>query len=243
MSNQLRDVYIATSTRRDGNMSFRFGDPEAVLENRQRFFTTQQRAYTQAVIMRSRHDDIVAVVAGITPGTLAQSETESIDADALITQQSDLILGLTTADCIPLTLFDPISKTVALVHVSRHTLSRDLVNKTLRVLTEKIAVVPENLKAYLGPHIKKESYCFTLPLAEEHPMLAPYIEKRGDMAYVDVTACTVDTLTAAGVPSADITISDVDTLTDPHYFSHVQAVQTGEPEGRFLTLASLSVSP
>lgn len=228
-----------TSTANDGNMSFRFGEPADVLANRRRFVEGLGLSYENCIGMKSDHKDIIAVVAGVTPGELATSEAESLEADALITKQPGLVLMLTTADCQPVAFFDPVTKTAGLVHVSRHTTELDILTQTFGLL-EKLGVEPKNLKVVIGPHIKKDSYCFPAPLETESEKLAPYLATVDDKVCIDLVTCTLDQLKALGVNEANIDVSPVDTYTAAEYFSHARSIDQSEPEGRMITLVQFT---
>lgn len=219
-------------------MSFTHGEIDAVLANRQNFLTQIGLAYEQTVVMHSDHQDVVAVVDETTPAGPTDSR-ESLVADALLTQATNLSLFLTTADCIPLSLYDPASKTIGLVHLSRHTFTQDLLEKTIETLTRDLRVRPDNLHIHLGPHITKDSYAFPLPLAETHEKILPYITRWQGRAHIDLVAATRDALDACGVPAGHISVSPTDTYVSQNHFSHRRSQETGEPAGRLATVVCL----
>jgi YfiH family protein len=79
------------------------------------------------------------------------------EADAQITATPGILLGVITADCVPVLLYDPIAKVVGAVHSGwRSTLAGVLPN-TLRMMQENGAM-PAHIHALIGPCIHQASY-------------------------------------------------------------------------------------
>ncbi len=227
-----------TSTIADGNMSFRYGATTAVLESRKHFLDSHNLPFVRSVMMESDHSDIITVVDGQTNQSHFGS-TSGLPGDVLITQLPHTPLLLTTADCLPITLFDEITSTLALMHLSRHTFCLNLIKKTIAVLEATFAVASSGLKVDIGPHIQKASYSFPLPLAETHEALLPYIHFTNTTAHIDLTTAATDSFMALGIRQDNLQISPTDTCLSNNHFSHVRSTKTGEPEGRLMTVASI----
>jgi len=72
------------------------------------------------------------------------------DCDALITQEANLFLAVTIADCVPILLYDPVTKVIAAVHAGWRGSTNGILAKTLGMLNEQFHVRPQNLHAYVG---------------------------------------------------------------------------------------------
>ena len=98
--------------------------------------------------MRQVHDVRVAVVDRLdfTP--------DQLDGyDAVITNLSGIAIGVRSADCIPILLYDPIHKAVAAVHSGwRGTVARILTNVIDR-MSSTYGTEPSDLLAVIGPGI------------------------------------------------------------------------------------------
>ena len=99
-----------TSTINDGNMHFDFGETSKVQKNRDTFLATLNTTTNTVVFADLAHDDTIEIVSKKHAGTVVR-------ADALITDELNLFLALTTADCIPVILRDPEHEVIALVHL------------------------------------------------------------------------------------------------------------------------------
>jgi copper oxidase (laccase) domain-containing protein len=148
-------------------------------------------------------------------------------------------LFLLTADCIPLALIDEARGACALVHASRATIAGGLIEASVRALGASYGVEPAALCAIIGPHIRKRSYAFDLPLASVDPAIAPFISYENNRAYVGLTDACIAALTSAGVEPARITDAGEDTFSGP-YFSHYRAARNrAEREGRLASILHL----
>jgi copper oxidase (laccase) domain-containing protein len=148
-----------------------------------------------------------------------------VQAEAVATQSKNVPLFLLTADCQPMCFFDPVTQTIALAHVSRVTLGKQLPQKVVSHLVEYFGVKPEVLQVYIGPHIHKESYRFSLPLLHKDPNLSAHIYERDGYAHIDLTEGSVDALIASGVRETSINVSKIDTATSENHFSYFRLKQ------------------
>ena len=76
-----------------------------------------------------------------------------VEADAIITDNSNIIIGVRTADCVPILLFDPVSKAFAAIHAGWKGTYLGLPSKTVREMKNKFNSKPENIIAAIGPAI------------------------------------------------------------------------------------------
>ena len=78
--------------------------------------------------------------------------------DALITNVRGCAIGVRTADCIPVLLYDPVKKAVAAIHSGwKGTLNR-ISQKTIFKMKDVFGTTPSDLKAVIGPGICRR--CF-----------------------------------------------------------------------------------
>lgn len=78
--------------------------------------------------------------------------------DALITAERGICIGVSTADCIPVLLFDPVHQVIAAVHAGwRGTVGR-IVVETLSELFRTFQTSASDLRVAIGPGISGESF-------------------------------------------------------------------------------------
>lgn len=75
-------------------------------------------------------------------------------ADALHTNVPDLFLGITTADCFPLILHDPVNKAVGLAHCGWRGIVGRLEKKLLAAMAQAYGAIPRDIVAVIGPGIR-----------------------------------------------------------------------------------------
>ena len=75
------------------------------------------------------------------------------DTDALITNINDICIGVKTADCVPVLLFDTEKKVIAAVHSGWKGTVEKISKKTIELMTNKFGTNPEKIIAGIGPSI------------------------------------------------------------------------------------------
>ncbi len=78
--------------------------------------------------------------------------------DALITMEKDLYLCAYTADCVPVTLFDPESESVGIIHSGWKGTLNLIVQKTAKMMYESLKINYPDLRCYLGSSIMNCCY-------------------------------------------------------------------------------------
>lgn len=95
-------------------------------------------------------------VAVVRDPNITRDELEGYDA--LITNLKGCAIGVRTADCIPVLLYDPVHEAIAAIHSGwRGTLNR-ISQKTIMKMTENFGTNPNDILAAIGPGICRN--CF-----------------------------------------------------------------------------------
>ncbi len=223
----------------DGNIDFRYGPAPEVTANHAAFLRSLEIDPAEGVMMRVEGKDSIAVVDADAKGRGMRSLDDAVVADGLVTSARRVCLLLAVADCLPIILFDPAGR-LALVHAGWKGTDLRIVQKAVRLLKERFGVRPDGLVAHIGPGIGAASYRFRDPIQRQLPDWAPYLEDlaSGETA-IDLAGFNRQQLVEAGVPAGNIETSDVDTASDPNYFSHYRVERSGETEGRFMAAVML----
>jgi len=87
---------------------------------------------------------------------ISREELQGIDA--LITNIRGFAIGVRTADCIPVLLFDPVHKVVAAVHSGWKGTVRKISLLTIQKMTQSFGSNPSDIIAQIGPGIGPESF-------------------------------------------------------------------------------------
>lgn len=118
---------------------------ENVLENRQLFQAAIGADGLTFVALKQFHSDVIC--------DFQTAPAEPCSADASISNIPNLLVGVQTADCVPILLVDLQNRAVAAVHAGwRGTLKR-IVEKTIGRMEMQFRTHPADLLAALGPAI------------------------------------------------------------------------------------------
>ena len=84
-------------------------------------------------------------------------KTNEIEADALVTNQPNIILGILTADCAPVLAFDPINNIIAAIHIGWKGAIKNILSNTIDTFIGMNSNTT-NIKLAIGPCIGPMSY-------------------------------------------------------------------------------------
>jgi YfiH family protein len=83
--------------------------------------------------------------------------TSKIDADAMITNKPNIVLGILTADCAPVLAFDPIRNIIAAIHIGWKGAIKNILSNTIDSFIGMKSEI-KNIRLAIGPCIGPESY-------------------------------------------------------------------------------------
>lgn len=158
-----------STTRRGGcsvgayaafNINHYCGDDEAaVMRNREALCQTLGISSDRLVMPHQVHQTKTLKI-DPTFMTLPTEEQKQLleGVDAVMTSLDSVCIGVSTADCIPLLLYDAEHHAACAVHAGwRGTVAR-ITEKAVRAMTETYGTHPESLKAVIGPGISLDSF-------------------------------------------------------------------------------------
>ncbi|MBT4594627.1 peptidoglycan editing factor PgeF [bacterium] len=93
-------------------------------------------------------------VHGTCAHVISKSETQkyfSKQGDILVTNVRDTALGIMTADCLPVMLYDPVRRVIAAVHAGWKGSISGVTTAAVKLLKSKFHSRAEDLKVFLGP--------------------------------------------------------------------------------------------
>jgi polyphenol oxidase len=118
---------------------------ENVLENRRRFQSALGATDEKLISLKQIHSDFIH--------SFEAAPAEVCQGDASATNRPGLLLGVQTADCVPILLVDPKKRAVAAVHAGwRGTLARVVV-KAIGQMQMQFNSNPSDIIAAIGPSI------------------------------------------------------------------------------------------
>jgi YfiH family protein len=214
---QFPELRFGFSTKKGGishipyglNLSYMVGDdPNNVDQNRERFFSKVEIPLDKLAIPKQFHGDFIKVIHS--PGIYDL-------CDALITQTAGVYLCVSTADCLPIFIFDPVTKTVATVHAGWRGTKLKIVEKTVKKLIKEFNVNPADLIVFIGPAAGVCCYEVGNEVAREFDQryVVRYSTKK---PHLNLKLYTKIQLMDAGLKDKNIEMSEYCTICTPSLF-------------------------
>ena len=154
------DVVAFSTTRRGGYSVARY-DPAAVERNRRLLCGELGLASDDRLIIPHQTHD--TAVFDVSEDFLAEPDVARRDAalegiDALMTDIPGVCVGVSTADCIPVLLYDEVRHVCCAVHAGwRGTVGR-IVERAVLAMRNRFGTHPEHLRAIIGPGISLQAF-------------------------------------------------------------------------------------
>jgi YfiH family protein len=175
------------------------------------------------------HDCVVRRIDGPQQGVIE-------GVDAVMTDVPQLCIGVSTADCIPVLLYDSIHRAVSAVHAGwRGTVLR-IVQKAVEAMHDTYGTAPADLQAVIGPGISLDSFevgdeVYDQFLSAGFDMQP--ISRRDAKWHIDLPMCNRLQLMEAGIPSNNIQMTNI--CTYQQYDRYFSARRLGIQSGRIYT--------
>ena len=244
----LHDDVVAFSTTRQGgcsvgnyaafNINHYCGDDEvAIRVNRGLLCQTLGISEEQLIMPHQVHRTEVARIDEAFFHCTATEQAQRLEGiDAVMTDLHDVCIGVSTADCIPILLYDIRNRACAAIHAGwRGTVSR-IAEKALAKMSAAYGTRPQDVMAEVGPGISLE--CFEVgdevyeAFAAAGFVMQDISERRGKW-HIDLPECNRLQLVAAGVPETQIAMSGICTFKEHMRF--FSARRLGIQSGRIYT--------
>lgn len=244
----LGDGVTAFSTRRQGgyskgnygefNINRYCGDePEAVRKNREALCQLLGICDNQLLMPHQVHLTKIAVVdENLLRATTDERQQALEGVDALMTQLEGICIGVSTADCIPVLLYDPVHRAVCAIHAGWRGTVQRIVEKAVEQMTAVYGTHPSDMIAQIGPSISLDSFevgdeVYDAFAHEGFDMQC--ISRRYQKWHIDLPQCNRLQLLAIGVAADHISQTDICTVKQSEdYFS---ARRLGISSGRIFT--------
>ncbi len=200
---------VSTGHLESLNLSMSRGDdPANVVENFRRVGTVLGFSPQDVVKPYQTHSDIVLQVGrqhrGM--GLLTPSPAEG---DALVTNEPGVALFVSTADCTPILLWDPVTGAVGAAHAGWRGTAAQIGAKTVFAMQKAFGCDPANIRAAIGPnigfcHFETDGDVPQAMIAALGEETTPFIRAQGEKFYLDLKAINALSLRRTGVKNVDI---------------------------------------
>jgi YfiH family protein len=177
---------------------------ENIYENRRRLLKLFEGSWTLASCWQMHSADVRVIKNINDAGPPENARGETVYCDALITNTTRILLGVKTADCVPVLLADARTGACAATHAGWRGTVASIVRRTLERMTIEYGTHAEDVSAAIGPAARACCYEVGTEVIEAFHQKFPesdslFNRTREGHALVDLQRANHQQLTAAGV--------------------------------------------
>jgi hypothetical protein len=189
--------------------------------------------------LRQIHGDRVVF---FDPASQDIEEVWQTEGDALITRTPGVALGVFTADCLPIFLYDPVQEAIGVVHAGWRGTAKGVIRKAVEKMGEVFQCQKADLLAALGPCIG--ACCYEV----DGPVKAAFISggipwelvsrpKGEEKWFLDLYEANLFQMQKAGILKENINLSRICTSCHGEaFYSYRNADKTGGRQLNFIAL-------
>jgi purine-nucleoside/S-methyl-5'-thioadenosine phosphorylase / adenosine deaminase len=209
---------------------------ENINENRRRFVSLVGGEWKLAACWQVHGRDVRVV------REASEARNESERCDALATDLPGVLLGVKTADCVPVILGDPRTGACAAVHAGRRGTLAGISKHALATMRREFGTNPTDVLAAVGPAALACCYevgpevveAFRAEVPNADALFTPTSEGR---ALVDLHRANLEQLTDSGVPRERVHLLPLCTICRPEdFFSYRRDKKLHGRTGRLLSV-------
>ena len=237
------DLMHFTTTREGGessenysslNLGFNSGDKEEnVYQNRTTLCNALEINQKQIIFPKQTHSaTIKTICADFFDSEENEKKAFLSETDAIVTDLKGVCIGIKTADCVPVLLFDQKKKVIAAIHAGWRGTVQHITYLAVKRMIFEFKSDPGDIIAGIGPSISPDVYeVGTEVWAQFDPL---YYRSNGsesnDKRLLDLWKANRDQLIGAGVPVNQIELAELCTFSNPNTF--FSARRDGAKTGR-----------
>ncbi|MFQ3573431.1 MAG: peptidoglycan editing factor PgeF [Thermodesulfovibrionales bacterium] len=149
-----------------------------------------------------RHTDSILVIDKEMP-------EDPVIADAVLTGRENVFIGVKTADCVPIIIYDTNTKSIGVIHAGWRGTSKLIAIKTIEKMVDYFNVNPIDIKVVIGASIGRCCYEVDEDVFERITNMTPNDEiwhKKGKKYHVDLQKTNVSQILLTGVRRENIVV-------------------------------------
>lgn len=209
-------------------------DPAAVAENRSLLCRQLNIADNRLLMPHQTHGTTVRMIAGEFLSLSDRSREMLLDGvDVLMTDVRGVCIGVSTADCIPILLYDAAHHACCAVHAGWRGTVAGIAERAVSAMADAYGTDPRSLKAVVGPGISEERFEVGDEVYREFEAAGfdmARISRRHAKWHIDLWECNRMQLEQRGVATDNIHITGI--CTYQHADDYFSARRHGTNSGR-----------
>lgn len=227
-------------------------DEESVSRNKKALCEKLSINEGQLFLPHQTHGEKVLTIDDAFLKLSAEEKKQTLEGiDAIITNIPGICIGISTADCVPLLLFDPNKQATAAIHAGWRGLSNGIIQQTVLQLREEFNSQAKDIKVVIGPSISLQAFevgeevyqhfeenGFDMgQIARKFPSLE---DSKKSKWHIDLWAAACLVLEKLGIELENIHVAGICTYQE--YEQFFSARRLGIQSGRIFNGIMLSVS-
>jgi len=226
------DLFYAISSRSNGSMK----DNNVLNYSRINKFIRNYNINPHKLFLSEQtHSANVTVVSSNSKNSYLKN------TDALFTNSPNTYLGIVTADCLPILLFDCKKSIVGIIHGGYKGISKLIINNTINKFKYLGSNIDTDLLISIGPGIGVCCYEVSSDRVELFKKIFPSYKNlyqyKNNKYYLDLKKITFQNLIENGITPKNIEISNICTACDADKFYSYR--KEGQKAGRFLSIIGI----
>ncbi len=224
------------STRRAEHNEFTLGplgsENPAIQINRARFLSAVEMPGWPLLKLKQIHSDAIHDM------TDTSAANEALEGDAALTQLGGAVLGIQTADCVPILIADRRGRAVAAIHAGWRGTASQIAQKSVGRLAASYGIPAHDLIAVIGPH--NAVCCYEVGeevVAAINDPAAVLRKPEWTKPHLNQALANQRQLIAAGIPEDQIVVSNLCTQCRGDLFYSYR--REGKRAGRMLSVIGI----
>ncbi|MCK5081110.1 MAG: polyphenol oxidase family protein [Candidatus Moranbacteria bacterium] len=192
----IRGVEVFMSEKKDKNMKLFLPETD---ENRKKYLEKIGLELGNLVASKLVHGGDVEII--------KNTERSIIDdVDGLLTNNPDFILSVTSADCLPIFLFDPVKKVAGILHCGWRSVAKGIIENALGKMKNNFGSESENILVGIGPGIQSCHFEVEEDLIKNFSGCEGFIINENGGKYFDLTGLVKERLISNRIRPENIEI-------------------------------------
>jgi len=217
---------VSSDSYRSFNLGLYSGDmPGKIIENRNILSNILSIPLKNLFIPYQVHGSRIRVIQeNHINNSYADNEKLLYGIDALITEVEKVCICISTADCVPLLIYDPVKRVIAAVHAGWRGTALKIVTKVIEQMKDKYGSFPGDMLACIGPSISSDHFEVGLDVVEVFEKAGFYMDRVGHKNdktgkwHIDLWEANKLQLIDMGLQFRNIEIAQLCTFSNPDLF-------------------------
>lgn len=150
-----------------------------------------------------------------------ESDFSPVIADAVLTAEKNILIGVQVADCVPILLYDRDKWIIGAVHAGWRGTAAHILKNTIRTMQERFSSSPKDILIAIGPSIRQCCYDVDNDVKtaiQSATGEGAYYHNSGNKYFIDLSSANRIQALSMGVLQQNIWQSDECTFCNPDRF-------------------------